>query len=662
MHRMKCFLISFCIFAIILQSSSLADEGLFGCSFQTNPDEFLAAQSRVRRNVYDRTNKLTQARYAAGRQENVQPSDIPRRNFIDDRIFGKLSAAGVQSARLTTDEEFIRRIYLDLTGRIPTADQVRSFVADTDTGKRTAVIDKLLYSPEFVDKWTMWFGDLLQNNVQLSTSDFSRQFDGRNAFWRWIKTSVAEGRSIHDMAWTLISSNGSNFATDTGMVNYIAGMQTSMGPRQDTLDMAMVRTATTFLGLGYYDCLACHAGRGHLDSNGAKLSLWGQRTTRVDAWRMSAFFARTSWTRDSANAATRQYTDPNFNQLIIGDLANGTYDANVTFGNRPAHCADGLPPDARTGRCLATKSYTPEYRDTHATPARDQNWRSAFANFVTEDPMFSRNFANRLWKQFFNLALVDPVDTLDPDRLDPKVALPEGWTYQATHPELLQELADAFSNTGTNLREFIRIIVSSSAYQLSSRYDGDWKVEYVPLFARHYPRRLDAEEIHDAIVQATQVLPKYTVQASGNRSSSTAAAPMLDETFTWAMSLPDTSEPRNNGAATFMNTFLRGNRDTQQRSQAGSIVQQLAIMNDNFVTSRTRIAASPALANIAKLTDNDAVVTEIFLTFLSRLPSEGERTTALKPLTAAANANARNTAVEDLAWAAINKVDFLFSY
>lgn len=663
MHRVKSFVIPLCFLTFVSQNSALlAAEGLFGCTFQTNPDEFLSAQSRVRQGVFDRTRKLASARYASGRQETVAPADVPRQNFIDDQIFGRLSAVGVQSARLTTDEEFVRRIYLDLTGRIPTADQVRNFVADTGPGKRAALIDTLLNSPEFTDKWTVWFGDLLQNNLQLSTSDWSRQFDGRNAFWRWIKKAVGSGMSIHDMAWTLISSNGGNYSNDTGMVNFMAAYETSMGPRQDTLDMAMVRTTTAFLGLGYYDCLACHAGHGHLDANGAKLSLWGQRTTRTDAWKMSAFFARASWQRDSSNATARQYTDPNYNQLTMADLATGTYDANVTYGNRPAHCADALPPDPKTGRCLATKSYTPEYRETHATPAKDQNWRSAFADFITSDPMFARNFANRIWKQFFNLGLVDPVDTLDPDRLDPNATLPDGWSYQATHPELLEELAAAFNNTGTNLRDFIRIIVSSSAYQLSSRYDGDWKVDYVPLFARHYPRRLDAEEVHDAIVMSTQVLPKYTVQASSFRTSSTAAATMMDETFTWAMSLPDTSEPRNNAASTFMNTFLRGNRDTQQRSQAGSIIQQLSIMNDNFVTSRTRISASPTLANIAKMTDNDAVINEIFLAFLSRMPSDAERAVASKPLAAASTAAVRNAAIEDLAWAAVNKVDFLFSY
>ena len=117
--------------------------------------------------------------------------------------------------------------------------------------------------------------------------------------------------------------------------------------------------------------------------------------------------------------------------------------------------------------------------------------------------MLARNFANRLWKAMFNMGLVDPVDTLDPARLDPKNPPPEPWGLQATHPQLLEQLAASLVDSNFSLHSFIKLLVSSSAYQLSSRYDGDWKVEYVPLFARHYPRRLDGEEIHDAIAQAT---------------------------------------------------------------------------------------------------------------------------------------------------------------
>src|SRR5579864_3754167 len=250
----------------------------------------------------------------------------------------------------------------------------------------------------------------------------------------------------------------------------------------------------------------------------------------------------------------------------------------------------------------------------------------------------------------FNLALAEPVDQLDPARLDPNNPPPAPWTLQATHPMLLEKLANYLASSNWDLRGFLRLIAQSSAYQLSSRYDGDWNIQNVPLFARHYPRRLDAEEIHDAISSATGVFNKYTVQGFG-------------DPVQWAMQLPDTSEPRSNGAvANFLNSFLRGNRDTTQRSQAPSILQQLNLMNDNFVVSRTKVSASPTLLAMSKITDNNALIDQMFLTFLSRLPSDYERAHTLPYLQSAANATARNTVIEDLAWVCINKLDFVFSY
>ena len=128
-------------------------------------------------------------------------------------------------------------------------------------------------------------------------------------------------------------------------------------------------------------------------------------------------------------------------------------------------------------------------------------------------------------------------------------------------------------------------MAQSNAYQFSSRYDGDWSSDYMPLFARHYPRRMEGEEVHDAIAKATGVLGGYTVQyPEGNRS-------------TWAMQMPDPVEPRGNegNANVFMSTFLRGNRDNLQRSQSGSIQQQLYLMNDRSSPIAPRWPASPKL-------------------------------------------------------------------
>jgi hypothetical protein len=297
----------------------------------------------------------------------------------------------------------------------------------------------------------------------------------------------------------------------------------------------------------------------------------------------------------------------------------------------------------------AVKTLTPVYLGNGASPAANQNWREAFAQQMVADPMFARNFANRMWKAFFNLGMVDPVDTMDPARLDPNKPPPDPWTLQAAMPQLFDRLAKEAVARNFQFRDFIRVLVQSSAYQLSSRYDGDWSINYIPMFARHYPRRLDAEEVHDAIVKATGVLGNYNVNG-------TTAPPIQ-----WAMQLPDPLAPSGAGA-NLLNNFLRGNRDTAQRSSAASILQRLTVMNDTFVTGRTKVAASPTLLAISKMTDNSAIVQEMFLTFVSRAPTDDENARAVAYLAAANTAALRNSAIEDLAWALINKIDFLYSY
>ena len=259
--------------------------------------------------------------------------------------------------------------------------------------------------------------------------------------------------------------------------------------------------------------------------------------------------------------------------------------------------------------------------------------------------MFSVNFANRFWRELMGMGMVEPYDMLDPDRLDPDNPPDAPATLQATHPVLLKRLAQQFADSDFNVKELLRLIVQSNAYQMSSRYDGKWTPEMVPLFARHYPRRLWAEEIHDIIVTGTGQFNTYV--------------PTRQPATQWAMQMPEPGEPYKDGnTANFLNTFLRGNRDSQRRSGNLSILQRLALMNDPFVVNRTKVS-SPNLAAMFKITDNGQAIEEIFLTFLGRKPVDAELQTVLA---AGAKAPDRNQFLEDLVWACINKADFQFSY
>jgi hypothetical protein len=627
-----------------------------GCTFRADPAEFLQSQSRARSSVFERAAKLGRTN---GRNYSVAAESIPKRNFIDEEILGKLQSLGIPSAPRSSDQEFVRRIHFDLTGRLPSAEDVRTFIENTWPNKREELIEKLLYSPEFGDKWAVWFMDLVSMTEGLSTNARRPRIEGRNSFNLYIRESMSNLKPVRDIVMETITASGNNYYIENGPTNFAVLASAAMGPPQDTYDMMMYRTASAYLGLGHYDCLLCHDGRGHLTG----ISLWAQRTTRMSAQRMAAHFSRM---RLNPIGGTAQYEHPLYNSTDVTDVNAGTYDLNVTFGNRPARCAPGAQPLGRA--CVssertipATMSLQPEYRD--GSPGGNSNWRVAFAEKLLRDPMFGRNFANRLWKRFFNLGLVDPVDTLDPDRLDPKAPPPAPWTMQATHPELLEKLAQFFIENNTDIRAFIRLLVQSSAYQLSSEYSGPWKLEYVTLFARHYPRRLDAEEIHDAIVKASGMNTEYTWPRVNAETVPRGSALPQSEPVKWAMQLPDVNEPRNNAAVRdFMAAFQRGNRDTVARSQQGSMLQQLYLMNDRLVTDRIKIVNSPVLQSIARLGTSEAAVDELFLTFLSRLPSQQERDTAVKYLAQSRNNAERNTLLEDLAWVCINKIEFLYSY
>ena len=521
---------------------------------------------------------------------------------------------------MSTDEEFVRRVSLDLTGKLPTPADSRAFVASDSTTKRDELIDKLLGSPAYVDKWTMWWGDLLENCSFPGL--FDRRQDGRNVYYKYIKDFVEKNRTLRDVSFELLAGGGNHF--DSGVANFPMTARTSMGPSQDTYDQGLVKTATFFLGMAQYDCLLCHNGRGHLD----QINAWGARQTRVDAWKMAAYFSHLNFA--SPNLPSSDFY---FYSLIVSERTTGTYDLNTTTGNRPSRQAVGT-----------VKNLTPEYRDTGAKP-KDANYRAGLGQVLWRDPMFSTNFVNRFWRELMGMGLVEPYDMLDPDRLDPDNPPADPWTLQATHPVLLKKLAQAFADSDSNVKELLRLIVQSNAYQMSARYDGDFTLDMVPLFARHYPRRLWAEEIHDIIVTGTGQFNNYT--------------PTRLPATKWAMQLPEPGEPNNDGStANFLNTFLRGNRDSQQRSSNLSILQRLALMNDGFVVNRTK-ATAPNLAVLFKITDNAQVVEEIFLTFLGRRPTDAEGEAIVA---AAAKVTDRNAFLEDLVWACINKADFQFSY
>ncbi len=575
---------------------------------------------------------------SGGRVQKFTQSHRP--GTIDSYIEADFKARGITPAPATTDWEFIRRVTLDLTGRIPAPDRVLAFVADTSPNKRASLVDELLQKPEWVDKWTMYFGDLYQNIDIKSSTGLRRYPQGRNAFYTWIHDSLAAGKPYNQMAAELVSAATDN-AYNNGPGNYMLNGFITGGPNQDLMDQATAYVFDTFLGLAHVNCLLCHNGRGHLDS----LSLWGSQTTRYQAWQLASYLSHTKIQRVADSSM------PNGAYWVVQDNVPGftlDYTLNTTTGNRPPRAA---PTGCKAGQpCYYVP---PQYIFNGDTPKLGETYRAALARDVTGDFQFARATVNYIWKEFFGRGFVDPADTFDPARLDPGNPPPAPWTLQPTNARLLNFLAQRFIDSGYNLRDLMREIATSDTYQLSSRYNGTWNAAWEPYFARKFVRRLWAEEVHDAVVQSSGTLPSYTI------------AGFTDQGFakpSFAMQLPDVADSLDGNTNAFLDSFLRGNRDDQPRKPDGSILQALNLMNSPLVESRIKATGATGsqliMQNLGK--SNTDLVNTLFLAILSRYPTGDEMSKALASLPA--GGTARTTAVQDLAWSLYNKVDFVFNY
>lgn len=562
-----------------------------------------------------------------GRRRSAEPpnaSALPLANFIDADVFAAMNAAGVRPTSLSSDSEFLRRVTLDLTGQIPDPATVAAFLNDTTPGKRSKKIDELLASDGYVDRWTMWFGDLVQN-VQVS-SNAREYYLGRNAYYAWIRNSLQTAKPYDQMVRELISGKGQNFTS--GPSNYWVRQLQFNGPVQDTWDNLAAHSGDKFLGMPLL-CLSCHSGAGHLEL----VNQYLKNKQRSDFWGMAAFFSR-------GRTTAAKYTDPanptaNFTTYDVEDSATGAYALNTTSGNKtPRQPQAGQP-----------NSVGPAYMFTGEGPRPGEGYRDAYGRILTADRQFARASVNYVWKEMFGMGIVEPPDAFDLARLDPN-KLPPNQTLQPTNARLLEDLTTSFISSGYDLRALLRTIANSSSYQLSSSYTpGAWNEGWTTYYARHYPHRLTAEELLDAITKATSVPQPVTIGGLGSVAH--------------AMQFPDTSEPPSRTAlGTFLDEFGRGNRDDEARKNDSSIVQALSLLNNTIVTNRVKkTTANSSVAKVLAATSDPAtIVDQLYLATLSRHPNATEQGIAVNYLK---NGNLQQH-TEDLQYALINSLEFLF--
>ena len=549
-------------------------------------------------------------------------------NFIDDFIFGQMAANGISPAPPASDTEFLRRIMLDLTGRIPAPEQVVAYLNNSDPGKAFALIDSLIGSDAFIDYWTLFYGNLFQ-----VTSEYYYfiGIPGRNQFNRYLRDFIARDRSYQDVVTELITATGDSHAS--GPPNFLMrGIQYSQ-PVQDTWDEMTNRVTSLFLGV-QSQCISCHDGRGHLGSlapGQPGINLYLSTRTRKQFWQQSAFFSRMSILEQPVDAFNQQ------RKGIISDRTSGGYNGVLSDPGNPG------PRPLRFGG-----PYDPVYLFTGETPQSGE-WRKELARMVANDRQFARAAVNYLWAQLFRAGIVDPPNGWDLARVDAANPPPDPWTLQPSHPELLEALADEFIASGYSIRHMIRLMAVSRAYALSSRYPGAWRPGYARYFAKSFPRRLSAEEIYDAMAVATGTQIPLFVEGF---------APLL-----WAGQLPDPTEPRGDGAIhQFLQTFGRGDWWKQARDTRSNVIQILYLMNDVEVNFRTwgnkYRNANSRVAQLAASNASDAdAVTQLCLATLGRYPTDGELAAAIRD-----KHLPREEWLSDIQWVFLNETDFLFNH
>ena len=375
--------------------------------------------------------------------------DLQARNFIDERIFSKLRRFNIVPAELSSDSEFLRRVCLDLTGRIPPVARVKEFLADPDPQKREKLVEALLDSPEYVDYWTFRFADLFR--VSVFVLGINPKWS--QSYWEWIRDAVERNRPYDEVARERMSSQGYS-APSRHYLPYL------VVPPPENMMGEQVRV---FMGRRL-DCAQCHDHP-------------YERWTQNQFWGMTAFFG--SMFKLGANP-----------ESVIFDHPNGTEVA----ADVPS------PKDLRVLHPRTGEVVDPVLLDGTRVAHTPTNYpRGELAKWATSHPYFAEAAVNRMWSYFFGRGLVEPVDDFRSNN-------------PPTHPQLLRQLAQYFADNGYDLKQLFRLIVSSRTYQLSSTTRGSQPAGRA-IYAHAPSRPLEAEILLDAICDVTGVPEHFPVPA-----------------------------------------------------------------------------------------------------------------------------------------------------
>lgn len=505
--------------------------------------------------------------------------------FIDGPVFAKLRELRIEPSDACTDAEYLRRVMLDACGILPTASEVTAFLTDKDPKKREKLVEAVLQRPEFTDYWTLQLGDLFQNRRERDHD--VRGVKGVRQFHEWIRKQVAANRPWNELAQSVLTAGGS--VSENPAVGYYV---VTVGEQRQTEKSEVAESvAQAFLGTRI-GCARCHNHP-------------LERYTQDDFYHFAAYFSRVRLDRKDP----KKSGDVTMLHTNLADPKQSEKPVGVT--------------QPRTGIFMK-----PQPLDrTPAEVKSSDDPRVPLAKWITDpsNDAFAGAMVNRVWRHFFAVGLVEPVDDIRA-------------TNPPTNPELWKALNREFVSHKYDLRHLVRVILNSRTYQLSASTRGSNAADD-RFYSHYYARRLPAEVMLDAICGVTGVPERFEGYPLGLR----------------AVQVPDPG-----ASSYFLRTFGRSDRVTAcacERSADVSLPQVLHLIGGDAVAGKIADGGGWLVYTLKNEKNNDTVLDAIFLRTLGRSPSDVERAKVSDLL----KTDERADVFRDVMWAVLNSKEFLFN-
>lgn len=574
-------------------------------------------------------------------------------NKIDSLVMKDLKAHKISPNKPISDTQFVRRVYLDLIGRIPTTEELNEFLTDKSPNSRANLISKLLNSDGHQSHMFNWFADMLR------IKDDYYRIGKTYTFHTWLKNQLSENRPYNEIVFDMMTAEGR--LGENGATAYL--LRDASMP----LD-SLSNTLTTFLGANV-SCAQCH------DHPFAE---WTQK----DFYQMAAFFGSTAFERvdtrkPAKSIGTKEFSKANLVGLLQANMERVVYEKGRSLKYPEDYAYDDAKPNKRVIpkfiQWSEGENSTIESNDDPLTV------RKQFGTWLTskENPRFSAAITNRLWKKYFGVAIKEPITDLD--SID-----------QATNPELLKYLAQLFKDLDFNLREFQKIVLNTKAYQRNySLTPGEGK-EF--RFPGPLLRRMTAEQIWDssAVLIKGDKIDRYKTDNSKYlerillpddiRLDRKGIMNDKEKVFAFARTLVEKKYATGSGRGRFLDIPKLKNDNAIQRaselpqpmdpdhflriagqssreladdnSTEGGISESLAFMNGELPGSVIKPESQVVKLANDKKTDKDKV-TYLYQAFLSRTPTDEE----IQMITKAFESG---LGTEDVIWALLNSREFIF--